>query len=53
LTLKDNTKGLTAWEHPMDTSDAYITFYVFDVQNPNDVLQGAKPVLVEKGPYVY
>ena len=27
--------------------------YVFDVKNPEEVLAGAKPVLEERGPYIY
>mmetsp|Transcript_9558 Transcript_9558/g.17942 ORF Transcript_9558/g.17942 Transcript_9558/m.17942 type:complete len:704 (-) Transcript_9558:163-2274(-) len=27
--------------------------YMFDTQNPNEVLSGAKPVVVEKGPYAF
>lgn len=27
--------------------------YFFDLQNPKETLQGAKPVVVEKGPYAY
>ncbi len=32
---------------------AYLHGYAFDVKNPKAVLMGAKPVLEEKGPYVY
>ena len=28
-------------------------FYVFDLNNTEDVLQGKKPVVVERGPYTY
>nr|UJU86735.1 fatty acid translocase [Mylopharyngodon piceus] len=32
----------------------YRQFWLFDVQNPDEVVsQGAKPVLVQKGPYTY
>lgn len=31
----------------------YRSFYFFHVQNPDQFLRGAKPVLVERGPYVY
>lgn len=32
----------------------YRQFWFFDVQNPQEVIQkGARPVLVEKGPYTY
>ncbi len=37
------------------TSNAIILrkFYFFDVKNPNEILKGAKPELIERGPYVY
>jgi hypothetical protein len=28
-------------------------FYFFDVQNPKEILQGAKPIVTEVGPYAY
>ena len=31
----------------------YMSVYFFEVLNPNDVLKGAKPVLNQRGPYVY
>ncbi|NXW40399.1 SCRB1 protein, partial [Nyctiprogne leucopyga] len=31
----------------------YMSVYFFEVLNPKEVLQGAKPVLNERGPYVY
>ncbi|NXC19677.1 SCRB1 protein, partial [Corythaeola cristata] len=31
----------------------YMSVYFFEVLNPNEVLQGAKPVLNQRGPYVY
>jgi len=53
IPLHNEQPQLYSWEHPTDTSDAYITFYVFDLTNPNEVLNGATPVLVQKGPYTY
>lgn len=37
------------------SQDTKITYnlYLFDLQNAADVLNGAKPVVVETGPYVY
>ena len=32
---------------------AYQKFYFFDIQNPDDVLDGARPKVIERGPYVY
>ena len=31
----------------------YMQFYMFDCENPEEVLQGAKPQVVERGPYTY
>ncbi|RZC37537.1 sensory neuron membrane protein 2-like, partial [Asbolus verrucosus] len=31
----------------------YIQVYFFDVENPNEIVNGAKPLVKEKGPYVY
>ncbi|OWF39622.1 lysosome membrane protein 2-like [Mizuhopecten yessoensis] len=31
----------------------YMQFYMFDVRNPEEVLQGKKPFVVQKGPYTY
>ena len=28
-------------------------YYIWDVRNPDDVEKGAKPVLIQRGPYVY
>ncbi|XP_038072323.1 scavenger receptor class B member 1-like isoform X2 [Patiria miniata] len=39
------------WQDP--TLPIYTRFYFFDLQNPDEVLQGAKPSVVEIGPYSY
>ena len=31
----------------------YLSVYFFDVINPNEILQGQKPQVRERGPYVY
>ncbi|NXU87725.1 SCRB1 protein, partial [Xiphorhynchus elegans] len=31
----------------------YLSAYFFEVLNPKQVLQGAKPVVIQRGPYVY
>jgi hypothetical protein len=36
-----------------DDVDVYFNVYFFDVQNPKDILDGSRPVLLEKGPYSY
>nr|ANQ46505.1 sensory neuron membrane protein 2 [Phyllotreta striolata] len=49
--LKENTEQ---WEAFMKTPFPYsFKVFVFDVQNPDDVLQGAKPRVKEVGPFVY
>ncbi|XP_016428325.1 platelet glycoprotein 4-like [Sinocyclocheilus rhinocerous] len=50
--LENGTLAFDTWTS-VDTP-MYRQFWLFDVQNPDDVLsQGAKPVLVQKGPYTY
>jgi len=39
------------WTDP--PSKIYRKFYLFDVKNPSEIIKGAKPFLVEKGPYTY
>lgn len=31
----------------------YLSIYFFDVMNPKEILQGEKPEVRERGPYVY
>ena len=31
----------------------YLSVYFFDVINPRDILQGQRPQVRERGPYVY
>lgn len=33
--------------------DLYFRVWMFDVANPDDVMEGALPELIERGPYVY
>uniref|UniRef100_A0A8C1YLM9 Platelet glycoprotein 4 n=1 Tax=Cyprinus carpio TaxID=7962 RepID=A0A8C1YLM9_CYPCA len=50
--LENGTLAFDTWTS-VDTP-MYRQFWLFDVQNPDEVLsQGAKPVLVQKGPYTY
>lgn len=49
--LKEGTQQWNLFKKipfPFDTK-----IYFFDVQNVNEILQGAKPVVKEVGPYVY
>ncbi|XP_070785156.1 platelet glycoprotein 4 [Enoplosus armatus] len=47
--------GTTAYDNWVSTgASVYRQFWLFDVKNPQEVLQyGAKPVVLEKGPYTY
>lgn len=47
--------GTTAWNNWVSAdAPVYRQFWLFDVQNPLDVVEnGSKPKLVEKGPYTY
>ncbi|RVE56683.1 hypothetical protein OJAV_G00223090 [Oryzias javanicus] len=46
--------GTIAYDNWVATgAKVYRQFWFFDVQNPKEVEQGGKPVLVEKGPYTY
>ncbi|KAM9467758.1 platelet glycoprotein 4 [Clarias gariepinus] len=47
-------EGTTAYENWISAgAPVYRKFFLFDVQNPNDVLNGSNPQLVQKGPYTY
>ena len=37
----------------LDNLQAHLTGYAWHIQNPDEVLKGAKPKLEERGPYVY
>jgi hypothetical protein len=39
--------------HPSSKVDVYMSYYLFHVSNPYDVMNGAVPKLQQKGPYVY
>ncbi|XP_056103467.1 platelet glycoprotein 4 [Rhinichthys klamathensis goyatoka] len=50
--LENGTLAFDTWTS-VDVA-IYRQFWLFDVQNPDEVVsQGAKPVLVQKGPYTY
>ncbi|XP_072529612.1 platelet glycoprotein 4 isoform X1 [Salminus brasiliensis] len=47
-------EGTTAYETWTSTgTPIYRQFWLFDVQNPNDVTNGSIPKLVQRGPYTY
>lgn len=51
---KDST-AYNRWESDAsdDSAPFYHSFYFFHISNVKDVLNGAKPSLEQKGPYVY
>lgn len=52
LVLSDGSSTYSAWVHA--PIPVYMKFYMFHVTNPEEVVHyGAKPILEEKGPYVY
>ena len=51
LVFTPGSDSLTAWLDP--PVQPYLSGYVFSVTNPEEVMQGAKPVLDEIGPFTY
>jgi hypothetical protein len=51
MAITQGSDRYESWLNPPVT--AYLTGYAFHVTNPEAVLRGAKPVVMEKGPYVY
>ncbi len=51
LVLQPGSPTYNSWVKP--TIPIYAKFYFFDIVNPDEVKQGAKPVLEERGPYSY
>ena len=48
--LGPNSMSKDMWT---DTPKIQTSVYIFDVSNQDEVMKGAKPKLVERGPYVY
>ena len=48
--LGPNSMSKDMW---IDTPKLQTSVYIFDVKNPDEVKNGAKPLLKEHGPYVY
>ena len=51
LVLKPGSHTYKPWVR--STVPIYAKYYFFDIVNPEEVKQGAKPVLNERGPYTY
>ncbi|XP_062899554.1 lysosome membrane protein 2-like isoform X2 [Mobula hypostoma] len=49
--LKNGTATFETWRNP--PPPIYMQFYFFNVTNPEEVLQGKKPFVEERGPYTY
>ena len=49
--MKEGDEATQSWISPPVTP--LIRFYFFNVTNPDDFLEGAKPKLAEVGPYTY
>ncbi|XP_067846352.1 lysosome membrane protein 2-like [Heptranchias perlo] len=49
--LRNGTVAFETWKNP--PPPIYMQFYFFNVTNPDEVLNGGKPFLEEKGPYTY
>ena len=50
-----DAQGFAAWVNTDAPNGAasYIDFYVFHINNPNDMLKGAKPNITTIGPLTY
>uniref|UniRef100_A0A1A7YQ99 Scavenger receptor class B, member 2 n=1 Tax=Iconisemion striatum TaxID=60296 RepID=A0A1A7YQ99_9TELE len=51
VVLRNGTEAFEAWEDP--PAPIYMQFYFFNVTNPEEVLVGERPAVVEIGPYTY
>ncbi|KAG8577088.1 hypothetical protein GDO81_010064 [Engystomops pustulosus] len=49
--IEEGTIAYENWIVPGST--VYRQFWIFHVSNPNEVIEGAKPILQQKGPYTY
>ncbi|XP_030839054.1 scavenger receptor class B member 1 [Strongylocentrotus purpuratus] len=49
--LDPNSRFFPEWQQP--SLPIYQSVYFFDIQNPDDLIKGQRPKVVEKGPYVY
>ncbi|XP_063334730.1 lysosome membrane protein 2c [Pelmatolapia mariae] len=51
VVLKNDTYAFEAWKDP--PAHIYMQFYFFNLTNPQEVLDGERPAVVEIGPYTY
>lgn len=51
VVLKNDTDAFEAWKDP--PAHIYMQFYFFNLTNPQEVLDGERPAVVEIGPYTY
>ena len=51
MILKNGSQSFEYWLTP--PAKIYRQYYFFDVKNPSAVAKGSKPILIERGPYIY
>ncbi|XP_074651843.1 platelet glycoprotein 4-like [Tubulanus polymorphus] len=51
IPFAEGSEAVKTWEYP--PVPVYMNFYVFDLLNKDETMAGAKPSVLEKGPYVY
>lgn len=51
VVIENGTIAYENWIVP--GSPVYRQFWIFDVQNPAEVMNGSQPILQQKGPYTY
>ena len=51
LVLKPGTEVSKQWQDP--SVPIYLQFFMFDIANPMEAMQGERPYLAQKGPYSY
>ncbi|TSK72059.1 Lysosome membrane protein 2 [Bagarius yarrelli] len=51
VVLENGTDAFDVWKDP--PSPVYMQFYFFNLTNPEEVLSGDRPAVIELGPYTY